>query len=129
MKFFLEHGLCCGIGESTTISQVDSLELTGAIALHSMQPPTQVCFNPSCCKQLHANATMFHDHELVEEMPYPVTVFTRQFGSVPGYTTSLYCHSELSLHSGMYHLLTLLHRLRYRISMNQINCEYICEYI
>ena len=58
---------------------------------------TRVCLEPSCCKHLLADPTKSRDRELVEETRFSVTVFTREFGAVPGYTTSQYCRSKLFL--------------------------------
>jgi hypothetical protein len=44
---------------------------------------------------------------LVEETRFPVTVFTREFGAVPGYTTSQYCRSEFSALSAIFLCLLL----------------------
>lgn len=63
-------------------------------AFHSIHPFTQVCLDPECRQQLHADPSQLRDQELVEELRYPVTVFTREFSAVPGYTTSRYCRSE-----------------------------------
>ena len=63
-------------------------------AFHSIHPYTRVCLDPDCRTQLHADPNMLRDRELVEELRYAVTVFTREFGAVPGYATSRYCRSQ-----------------------------------
>ena len=63
-------------------------------AFHSFHPYTRVCLDPGCHTQLLANPNMLQDRELVEELRYAVTVFTREFGAVPGYATSQYCRSK-----------------------------------
>ena len=37
--------------------------------------------------QLHTDLNMLRDRELVEELHHAVTVFTREFSAVPGYST------------------------------------------
>ena len=67
--------------------------LTNLLAFHSIHPFTRVCLGPACHKQVHADLNALRDRELVEELSYPITVFTHEFGGVPGYTTSQYCLS------------------------------------
>jgi len=62
-------------------------------AFHSLHPFTPVCLDPQCQRSLYTDTTNMQDRKLVEELRPPITVFTRAYSAVPGYTTSRYCRS------------------------------------
>lgn len=64
------------------------------IGVYNLEPPTRVCIGPTCAQQLFSNSTVFRDRELVEPLTFPITLFTKEFGAVPGYATSWYCRSK-----------------------------------
>ncbi|KAJ7577697.1 hypothetical protein C8J56DRAFT_1007158 [Mycena floridula] len=74
---FLKHGLGQNIG-------------TGQF-LFNFYPPSRTCLDPGCKKCVEGHPDIIHDRELVKPSEFPVTVFTKEFGAVPGYSTSLYC--------------------------------------
>lgn len=69
----------------------------GSLGVYSLEPPTHVCIDSWCSQQLQTDANIHRDHELVEPMTYPITVFTKEFGAVPGYSTSRYCRSMFKI--------------------------------
>ncbi|KAJ7113336.1 hypothetical protein C8R43DRAFT_961570 [Mycena crocata] len=73
IELFLQHGLSRNIG------------------VYSLQPPTGVCIDPACAQSLLSDPSALHQRELVEPSVIPVTIFTKEFGSVPGFATSRYC--------------------------------------
>ncbi|KAJ7085175.1 hypothetical protein B0H15DRAFT_910539 [Mycena belliarum] len=75
IELFLEHGL------------------SRRISVYSLQPPTRVCIDPGCAKTLRAESSILQDRELVEPSTITITVFTKEFGSVPGFATSRYCRN------------------------------------
>ncbi|KAL0947556.1 hypothetical protein HGRIS_013649 [Hohenbuehelia grisea] len=81
IKLFLVHGLSRGL------------------ALHHFLPPTRVCIDPACMKDTEDP----QQRELSEPKTHPVTVFTRDVGAIPGFTTSLYCRNcHTRYHSNYY---------------------------
>jgi hypothetical protein len=58
-----------------------------------MLPPTSVCIDPACLHQRRWVEHIPRPRELTEALTYPVTIFTNEFGAVPGHSTSLYCRS------------------------------------
>ncbi|KAJ7210572.1 hypothetical protein B0H12DRAFT_1278150 [Mycena haematopus] len=75
IALFLEHGLSRQIG------------------VYTLEPPTRVCIDPTCAKSLLADASILRERELVEPSTVPVTVFTKEFGSIPSFSTSRYCRN------------------------------------
>jgi hypothetical protein len=62
----------------------------------------QVCIALSpldsrCSQQLRGDAS---DRELVEPITHPITIFMKEFGAVPAYSTSRYCHSIFNCQLG-----------------------------
>ncbi|KAJ7172783.1 hypothetical protein C8R43DRAFT_874068 [Mycena crocata] len=51
----------------------------------------RACVDGACAKKLHADPTVLRDRELVEPIPVKITIYTKEFGSVPGFSTSRYC--------------------------------------
>jgi CxC5 like cysteine cluster associated with KDZ transposases len=94
IKLFMEHGLSRGISTSKPFP-VYALLLTFHVGLFNITPPTRVCIDPTCRQQLLANRDEHRARELGEPKSHPISVFTRAFGAVPGFTTSLYCRREL----------------------------------
>ena len=93
IKLFMEHGLSRGISMSKPFS-VYTLLLTFPVGLFNITPPTRVCIDPTCRQQLLANTDEHRARELGEPKSHPISVFTRAFGAVPGFTISLYCRRE-----------------------------------
>ncbi|KAF8077601.1 hypothetical protein FPV67DRAFT_1614590 [Lyophyllum atratum] len=75
LQLFLNHGLSRGI------------------AFYNICPPTRVCLDPACLQSLRGSKDTLRERELVESLTYPVTVFTQDFGAIPGLTTSMYCRN------------------------------------
>ncbi|KAJ7702176.1 hypothetical protein B0H16DRAFT_1902481 [Mycena metata] len=73
IELFLQHGL------------------SRDISIYLLEPPTRTCVDASCAQQLHANPSVLRDRELTEPLSVKITVFTKEFGSVPGFATSRYC--------------------------------------
>jgi hypothetical protein len=71
------------------------LHLSG---VYSLEPPIRVCMESGCGQSLRADASVIRDRELVEPKTYAITVFTKEFGSVPGYATSRYCRHTFLLY-------------------------------
>ncbi|KAJ6511673.1 hypothetical protein DFH09DRAFT_1100422 [Mycena vulgaris] len=73
-----------------------SHDLTPAEALaahvYSLRPPTRVCIDPTCAKSSLADPIL-RNRELVEASTFGITVFTKEFGSVPGFSGSEYCRN------------------------------------
>ncbi|KAJ7464904.1 hypothetical protein B0H11DRAFT_2308663 [Mycena galericulata] len=65
--------------------------LTRKIGVYSLEPPTRVCIDPICAQSLLADPSILRERELVEPSTVSVTLFTKEFGSVPGFATSRYC--------------------------------------
>lgn len=63
--------------------------------VYDLHPPTHVCIDPQCSKQVRGNSSAFHDRELVEPSTYSITLFTKELGPVPGFSTSRYCRRKL----------------------------------
>ncbi|KAJ7933656.1 hypothetical protein B0H13DRAFT_1592224, partial [Mycena leptocephala] len=88
IELFLQHGLSRKIGVCT------------------LEPPTRVCLDPKCAQSLLADPSTLRERELVEPSTFPVTIFTKEFGSIPSFATSRYCrncntryHSNYFVHS------------------------------
>jgi hypothetical protein len=73
-----------------TFSQVAHLQL----GLYTLEPPTRVCIDPKCSQSLLADPSTLRERELVEPSTFPVTIFTKEFGSIPSFATSRYCRRE-----------------------------------
>ncbi|CAK5266827.1 unnamed protein product [Mycena citricolor] len=70
------------------------------IGLLSLEPPTRVCVDPGCAKSLQSNPSAFCERELVEPSRIRATIYTKEFGSIPGFSTSRYCRN---CHTRYYH--------------------------
>jgi CxC5 like cysteine cluster associated with KDZ transposases len=95
IRLFMEHGLSRGISTFHTSLVFLRLQLNCYIGLFNITPPTRVCIDPTCRQQLLANRNEHRTRKLGEPKSHPISVFTRAFGAVPGFTTSLYCRREL----------------------------------
>ena len=77
--------------------------------MYNLEPPTCVCIDPRCCDQLQSNENALRDRELGEPSMHPITIFTRELGAVPAYSTSKYCQSKFeSVHFFCYVLKSLI---------------------
>ncbi|KAJ7167590.1 hypothetical protein C8R46DRAFT_1093498 [Mycena filopes] len=65
--------------------------LSRDISIYSLEPPNRTCIDAGCAQQLRANPSVLRDRELTEPKTVKITVFTKEFGSVPGFATSRYC--------------------------------------
>ncbi|KAJ6479711.1 hypothetical protein C8R45DRAFT_1101158 [Mycena sanguinolenta] len=63
---FLQHGLSRNIG------------------IYALEPTTRACIDAGCAQQLHADPSVMRDRELSEPITNKITVYTKEFGSVPG---------------------------------------------
>ncbi|KAJ7744876.1 hypothetical protein B0H16DRAFT_1889524 [Mycena metata] len=84
--------------EFLSIEAHDFLKLSIGVTDESMDsrgklPPTRVCIDPNCAKALLADPSLLRNRELVEPNTIPVTIFTKEFGSIPGFATSRYCRN------------------------------------
>ncbi|KAF7290011.1 hypothetical protein HMN09_01305800 [Mycena chlorophos] len=73
IHLFLQHGIRRGIG------------------LYSFESPHRVCIDERCARPLHSDPTATRGRDLISPIRVPITVFTKQFGPVPDYSTSRYC--------------------------------------
>ncbi|KAJ7457135.1 hypothetical protein B0H11DRAFT_1738737 [Mycena galericulata] len=73
MVLFLQHGLSRDIG------------------IFSLEPLTRTCIDAGCAQQLRSDPSVLRDRELSEPITVKITVYTKEFGSVPGFATSRYC--------------------------------------
>ncbi|KAJ7125515.1 hypothetical protein C8R43DRAFT_1090555 [Mycena crocata] len=81
ITLFLQHGLSRGIG------------------IYSLEPPTRTCVDAGCAQALRADPTAVRDSELTLPITVKITVHTKEFGSVPGFSTSRYCrHCKTRYH-------------------------------
>jgi len=64
------------------------------ISVYNLQPPTYVCIDARCANQLHSNKQSMQDRELVEPATHAITIFTKDLGAIPAFSTSRYCRSE-----------------------------------
>jgi hypothetical protein len=58
------------------------------VAFYNIRPLTDVCLDPRCEEDI---AGVSRPREIREPLIIPVTVFTQDFGSLPGNAISLYC--------------------------------------
>lgn len=94
IKLFMQHGLSRGICElylKFCISRNSRSISTGPF---NILPPTRICIDPKCRQQLLASEHEHRERKLTEPLSHPITIFTRLFGAVPGFATSLYCRRE-----------------------------------
>lgn len=75
LQLFLDHGISRGV------------------AFYYLGPPTHVCLDSACLQKSRTgyNAQLLLERELVESLTFPVTIFTQDFGPIPGLATSMYC--------------------------------------
>ncbi|KAJ7275993.1 hypothetical protein C8J57DRAFT_1061935 [Mycena rebaudengoi] len=83
VRLFLLHGLPLRIGRVFKSSS----------GLYALCPPTRVCLDPACRQPLLSDPSTLRDRELGEPRDHPISVFTIDFGAVPGYSTSCYCRN------------------------------------
>jgi len=67
--------------------------ITQGIGIYNLEPLTRVCIDPLCTKELTSNMHILCDRELGDPQTYPITVFTKELGALPGFSTSRYCNS------------------------------------
>jgi len=92
---FLEFGIPLKIGAFVVYSSLHCQLLIFILAIYNLEPLTRVCLDPRCCRPLCSDETVLRANELVEAVTHPITVFTKDLGPVPGYSTSRYCRSTL----------------------------------
>ncbi|KAJ7929413.1 hypothetical protein B0H13DRAFT_2310564 [Mycena leptocephala] len=73
ISLFLQHGL------------------SRDISIFTLEPLTRTCVDAGCAQKLHAEPSVLRDRELVEPITVKITIYTKEFGSVPGFATSCYC--------------------------------------
>ncbi|PPQ76766.1 hypothetical protein CVT26_000266 [Gymnopilus dilepis] len=78
IKLILEHGLPHNID-------------INPLGVYNLEPPRRTCLDPRCGDQLLSNENIIRDRELAEPLTHPISIFTRDLGAVPGYSTSRYC--------------------------------------
>ncbi|KAJ7196352.1 hypothetical protein GGX14DRAFT_673105, partial [Mycena pura] len=77
--------------------------LTNDIGVFSLEPPTRTCVDTACVQGLQSDPSFKRDRELVEPYTVKVTIFTKGFGSIPGFATSRYCrHCHTRYHPTFY---------------------------
>lgn len=100
-----------------------ALSMTG---VYNLEPPTRVCLDPLCAQQLLSDTNILCDCELVEPLTFPITLFTKEFGAVPGYATSRYCRSML-LHFISVNYLTSHFRMQHAL-LSKFLCPHMHYY-
>jgi hypothetical protein len=92
IQSFLDYGIPLGIGEESLVFLSPTLSFITNIAFYHFMPCTKHCLDPGCTTNRKSAATgnLFR-RELTERLSLPVTVFTQDFGPIPGISTSLYC--------------------------------------
>jgi hypothetical protein len=95
IPLFMRHGLSREIGEYHCQSNHKYTTQTVLLFLGvlTMLPPTQVCIDPRCAMELEAEPGL-RNHTLGEEISHPISIFTRDFGPIPGWSQSTYCRSK-----------------------------------
>ncbi|KAF8060174.1 hypothetical protein FPV67DRAFT_1609768 [Lyophyllum atratum] len=73
LQLFIDHGQSRGI------------------AFYSICPPTRICLDPRCIQKIRGDSGQTRPRDLVEALTISVTVFTQDFGPIPGQSTSMYC--------------------------------------
>jgi len=63
-------------------------------AFHHFIPDCKSCIDPACLQTPDGATFLLQDRPLVESITIDITVFTQDFGPVPGLTTSKYCRSK-----------------------------------
>ncbi|KAH6871949.1 hypothetical protein BKA70DRAFT_1484028 [Coprinopsis sp. MPI-PUGE-AT-0042] len=61
------------------------------LAFYTLVPPTKTCLDPACREEVRGKSKASRKKELLEAYPVPITVFTQDYGSIPGYSYSTYC--------------------------------------
>ncbi|KAF8953928.1 hypothetical protein BDZ97DRAFT_1929187 [Flammula alnicola] len=64
---------------------------SNGIAFYHFMPPVRTCIDPRCSQKVPGAPSVKLDRQLVEALTFPVTVFTKDFGAIPGLSTSTYC--------------------------------------
>nr|GAT48245.1 predicted protein [Mycena chlorophos] len=73
IHLFLQHGIHRGIG------------------LFSFESPHRTCLDERCSRPLHSDPTTTRGRHLISPIRVPITVFTKDFGALPDFSTSRYC--------------------------------------
>ncbi|KAG6848137.1 hypothetical protein H0H93_003062 [Arthromyces matolae] len=94
IQLFLEHGFTHGIGNLSNYNSLCRM-IDIHTGVYNLGPPRHHCIDPGCCESLEADGQS-RQRDLKEPVSHPITVFTKEFGAVPGYTTSLYCRKCLT---------------------------------
>ena len=96
IQSFLDHGIPRGIGEYYVLTSfffMFSLVMTEGF--YHFMPPIRHCLDPGCTMKRKSKAKgNLVCRELAEGLSVPVTVFTQDFGPIPGISTSLYCRGQ-----------------------------------
>jgi len=97
IQSFLDYGIPLGIGEINLLCFCRPHFLFIAkTAFYHFIPTTKHCLDPGCTMKRKSVAKGdLVRRELAEGLSLPVTVFTQDFGPIPGISTSLYCRGEL----------------------------------
>lgn len=96
LQFFLDHGEPLGLGKSLCVIILSKSSLS-TLAFHDFLPPVRICLDPGCnskSRVVSQEDGTPYSRELAEAVTVPVTVFTRDFGPIPGLSTSFYCRSK-----------------------------------
>ena len=71
----------------TSVQLGIQVDLHTSEAYHMLYPPTRTCLG---CK----SSDTLQNQPLGEDLTHEITVFTLEYGGVPGFLTSLYCRRE-----------------------------------
>lgn len=93
LQSFLNYGIPLGICQSSSFFFfLIRILIHSAAAFYHFIPPIKHCLDPGCTmKRKSAAKGRLVRRELAEGLTIQVTVFTQDFGPIPGLSTSLYC--------------------------------------
>ncbi|KAF7289811.1 hypothetical protein MIND_01355400 [Mycena indigotica] len=92
LPVFLRHGIPLGIGK-LGLGHEQNAQLTDThnTGLYSFEPPHRACKNEACSKAFVSDPSLSRERDLDGAIRIQVTVFTKEFGAIPDYSTSRKC--------------------------------------
>jgi len=93
---FLDFGLARYIGMSPTFQATNREPQRCFAGAVNLFPPTRLCEEESCARSYKTGGYL-QPRELIDERTFRITVFTRTYGPLPGFASSLECPSRLFL--------------------------------
>ncbi|KAF7307585.1 hypothetical protein MIND_00553400 [Mycena indigotica] len=104
-----EHDYLAAEAHAARVKHIEAFLRYGLIqnrglGIYSLEPPMRTCPDRACGPTMRSNTHEVLERDLVEPSRLQVTLFTQEFGPVPGFANSTYCRKCYTHYFHNYHV-------------------------